>query len=901
MNDDTECVTDDSVTENSEEEINVEQEDCASLLFTNARSLLPKIDSLTSAFQSLSLHGAGITETWFKGGKGLKERLDELEDSVGIKIIHKSRDGRKKKAGGGVAFAFCTGTANFKQLALKSMTREQEVLAVVGRVAGVKRKIVVFTIYVPPATRATEFEVLCNALTHEIAAARAALNDPIIIVGGDFNRKDVGPALQRAADLKPIETAPTRGVHTLDKVYSTINDLLVDVRTLPPLDTLDGIASDHRCIFIKAKFPKARGYSWIVRMRRTRTKAREEAFARSLAGYDWSELAATEGVDEMVEGLERAIGVLTEQHFPLARVRRRSNEDPWISRKIRRLWKKKIRAYKQGGKTEKWWRIDSVLQEEIKVAREDFVERLLTDGNSGRSFYAATKKLSAAKSVPTWSVNDLFVGMNPGEVCTEVLSFFGGIAKSDSPGIPDFPRVPGGLPKFTVESTTKMLRNAKKTGSIVAGDPLPGLIRAFPDQFAVPVSMIYNRVNDTGYWPSKWKKEHLTVIPKVPNPTDLSQCRNISCTSAFSKVLENQVLLKLRRELDPDPQQYGGVQNCGVEHLLVDIWEKVLSDMEGGKTASVILGVDYEKAFNRMEHSECIEQLRRLGATEGSVSLVRAFLEDRKMTITIGGQGAEPVSIQRGSPQGSVLGCLLYCATTQNLTKELRGNRAGPPMRAGTTGVPCPTPDHLAAFMYVDDTTLVDRVETSAASLHITTATTKAHLDGLAVEEDFRELNLRAGEIKMKINESKTQLLVIGPPTGHQYSGSLIGPAGSEITGVENLKLVGFTFGCKPGAAAHVRSIEERFRRKVWMLYHLRDSGFKGRQLYRLYCCYIRVIIEYCSVVYHPMLTAGLEEDLERMHRLAVKICFGFDAPTDEVMRDQGIESLKARRSRGCA
>ena len=84
------------------------------------------------------------------------------------------------------------------------------------------------------------------------------------------------------------------------------------------------------------------------------------------------------------------------------------------------------------------------------------------------------------------------------------------------------------------------------------------------------------------------------------------------------------------------------------------------------------------------------------------------------------------------------------------------------------------------------------------------------------------------------------------------------------------------------------------------MLYHLRDSGFRGRILYKLYCCYIRVIIEYCSVVYHPMLNRGQENDLERLHRLAVKICFGFDTPTDVSMELHDIESLKDRRKRRC-
>ena len=88
-----------------------------------------------------------------------------------------------------------------------------------------------------------------------------------------------------------------------------------------------------------------------------------------------------------------------------------------------------------------------------------------------------------------------------------------------------------------------------------------------------------------GCWPVSWKTEHLTIIPKNANPADLSECRNISCTSAFSKILEGQVLVKLRRELEADLSQYGGVPKCGVEHLLLDLWEDILEGMEGGDKA----------------------------------------------------------------------------------------------------------------------------------------------------------------------------------------------------------------------------------------------------------------------------------------------------------------------------
>ena len=203
------------------------------------------------------------------------------------------------------------------------------------------------------------------------------------------------------------------------------------------------------------------------------------------------------------------------------------------------------------------------------------------------------------------------------------------------------------------------------------GDPLPHLVREFPASFAVPLTDIFNEVNRTSKWPKSWKTEHLTIIPKNPNPADLSECRNISCTSLFSKVLENQLLQQLRNELSSDGEIYGGIKKCGAEHRLIDLWEEVLAAMEGGKSAGVLLGIDFEKAFNRMDHGVCLEQLSMLGASRGSVSLVAAFLEERTMTITIDGMRGDPVGISRGSPQGSVLGCLLYCVTTQTLNLDL--------------------------------------------------------------------------------------------------------------------------------------------------------------------------------------------------------------------------------------
>ena len=880
--------------ENDDDGINlIKDEFAVRLLLTNARSLRPKVDSLSTAFSSLGLSVACITETWYRGGKELKEHINDFEGETGIRILHRSRDGRARHSGGGVAVAFDTASCNLKTRCLKHMPRKFKVMCVTGVAGKISRKVVIFVVYVQPTLKAAELEEMREALAVEVDAVTKAFKDPLVLVTGDFNHREFGAALNEVGDFDVLGTGPTRGESTIDLVYTNAVNAHVDTRVLPPLESIRGTTSDHRCVYTEVKFPPERNYVWTTQLRRTRDERREKAFAEDMLNRDWGPLTCAENVDVMVGILEEAISELTDRHFPLVRVRKRSNESPWITKKIRRLWKRKIRLYKKAGKSPAWWETERVLQESIADARTGFVEKMLEEGNNGKSFYAATKKLSTAAATPQWSVRDLFPGLAPSAVCDEVLKFYGNISNMPAAPLPPASGVSGGLEEFTLEKTVELLRGSKSTESRVTGDPLPHLIRRYPDAFAVPVAAIYNGVNRWGRWPAAWKTEHLTVIPKVPNPGGLAECRNISCTSAFSKVLEGVVMLKLRDELVPYQGQYGGRPKCGAEHMLIEIWEKVMEALDGGKNAAILLGVDYEKAFNRMEHAICLERLRLLGASEGSVALVRAFLQDRSMTITICDHQAAPIKIVRGSPQGSVLGCLLYCVTTQLLTKDLRWQ-----------GGPVPGTPHqenkLQAFLYVDDTTLFDVVPMTEAVRHCTTNRTEERFLQPLIGGDFDELSTRAQDIGMSINAKKTQLLVISPRNGCNTAATFATRDGNTIESVDTMKLVGFTFGSSPGAGPHVEAIGEKYSMKKWMLYHLRNAGFKGEPLFKLYCCYIRSIFEYCSPVYHSLLTGGQEEHLERLQRHALRICFGHHQPVGELMAQHNVSSLKERRIRRC-
>ena len=221
------------------------------------------------------MHFACITETWLGRSRDTRDKLSDFEGSTGIRFIHRSRE---KFKGGSVALAFNMGTCNFKQQTLKHINADQEVVCAVGKIGKIDRKVVVFVVYVPPSLRAAVCEALSDAIDIEIAAAKVAYKDPILIVGGNFNRLDFGTVLKEADWITHIITGTTRGDHTLDLLYSNITENVVERFTLPPLQAACGAMSDHRCVFAAAKFEMRRNYHWEVKFVRKRTKEAEEVF-----------------------------------------------------------------------------------------------------------------------------------------------------------------------------------------------------------------------------------------------------------------------------------------------------------------------------------------------------------------------------------------------------------------------------------------------------------------------------------------------------------------------------------------------------------------------------------------------------------------------------------------------
>ena len=70
--------------------------------------------------------------------------------------------------------------------------------------------MVVFGIYIPPSTRAKNSDRALDLLSDAIAQAKSDFADPMIFVGGDFNKRDLNKATDPYPDINLYDVPATR-------------------------------------------------------------------------------------------------------------------------------------------------------------------------------------------------------------------------------------------------------------------------------------------------------------------------------------------------------------------------------------------------------------------------------------------------------------------------------------------------------------------------------------------------------------------------------------------------------------------------------------------------------------------------------------------------------------------
>ena len=560
---------------------------------TNARSISSKIDSLIDMFREEDASIVSISETWLKDGKLNDCNVADLEEAQQISLIVKNRARR----GGGLAIAYDMRVIKLKKFPL---TTKHEFVCASGNMIGTKRSVFVLSYYIPPAMTAAATREMTIEMEDAVSKAKAKLGDPIIIVSGDANKKLSPLSFANFPDLKLIDVGPTRAGASLLKCHSNINALIREKYVSAPLQSDEGVDSDHACIVCKSDIPKRDNFRKTTFTFRPYTIAGEEKFGSLLASTDWSQIM-TGNASTAADKFADLLSTYTNACFPEKRRTVKSTDLPWITARFLRKVKQRKRCYKEERRSRRWKELkkesDAILLEE----KEKFLEKIEVEtsaSGSSRNFFKAVNRLKHREAPKPWTVRDMFPGEDCRNISEKVAEHFNKISQEYTP-IPKPPTLSASTFK-TIEpyQISARLKTMKKPKSRLRGDIDPKLNTKFCDLLSLPLHYLYDLATKTAEWPECWKLEKVTVIPKNSSPGSLNELRNLSCTPLYSKLLESFVLEELKREVKLSESQFGGVKGSGVDYFLIESWHKILSDLEDRRAGANIVSIDFEKAFN---------------------------------------------------------------------------------------------------------------------------------------------------------------------------------------------------------------------------------------------------------------------------------------------------------------
>ena len=152
----------------------------------------------------------------------------------------------------------------------------------------------------------------------------------------------------------------------------------------------------------------------------------------------------------------------------------------------------------------------------------------------------------------------------------------------------------------------------------------------------------------------------------------------------------------------------------------------------------------------------------------------------------------------------------------------------------------------------------------------------------------------------MKANTKKTMLLCISDAISFEAGAEILAESGDKLTSVDELCLLGFRFGRRPNCDVHVQSIRRSLRGRYWLLIHLKQHHLTERDLVTAYKAIKRPLAEYCSVVFHLMLTDQQDEQLERLQSTALRYIYGFGLSYAAMREMADISTLRSRHIEAC-
>jgi len=250
-------------------------------------------------------------------------------------------------------------------------------------------------------------------------------------------------------------------------------------------------------------------------------------------------------------------------------------------------------------------------------------------------------------------------------IAQHVADFFDNKIKGLTSGLAPLTRPSlDGLPimeDFKLEEVKNAISKVKgKMSSGIDGIPLK-LVKLYGLVLPEVYLGLFNSVLSKGF-PKLWKRARIVPVPKKGDLTDVKNYRPVSNLCSLSKVFERCLHARLTKlavyEQIIGSHQHGFREYHSTTTCLMTLRDYIAESIDTGKH-SILYSLDLSAAFDMLRIDSLFEKLKD-HIPGGLLRIIIDFLSERSFRVNVATSMSNSISVDRGCPQGSVLGPILF-------------------------------------------------------------------------------------------------------------------------------------------------------------------------------------------------------------------------------------------------
>ena len=291
------------------------------------------------------------------------------------------------------------------------------------------------------------------------------------------------------------------------------------------------------------------------------------------------------------------------------------------------------------------------------------------------------------------------------------------------------------ISRMEVMEAIEGLKSGKSPGSDGIGIEF---YKVYKEQMASILVEVFRETEKTGIVQGRMVEGVITLVfKKKGSKLDLQNYRPISLLNVDYKILAKVLANRIKRvigDIIKTSQSYS-IPGRDIADTIATVRDTI-EFMKRDGTGGIVLAIDWNKAFDRVEHEFLFRLLVRFGFGERLVGWVRRLYEGARSCVKVNGVLTDRFCLGRSIRQGCPLSALLYAISAEPLALLIKND-------ARVQGIQLPSGSIHTINQYADDTTITVR-------------------DGNSVKRVLELAEIYGRASGARINKEKSEIMYIG-------------------------------------------------------------------------------------------------------------------------------------------